>query len=88
MQFTSSFAKERSDKEDYRQIVEKSLAQITGHPVKLSCVAATAPPPAAAPSPAPAGAAPAAPAEGHPALNQALAIFGGKIIKEEKNEEV
>ncbi len=88
VQFTSSFAKERSDKEDYRQIVEKSLAQITGHPVKLSCVAATAPPPAAAPSPAPAGAAPAAPAEGHPALNQALAIFGGKIIKEEKNEEV
>ncbi len=88
VQFTSSFAKERSDKEDYRQIVEKSLAQITGHPVKLSCVTATAPPPAAAPPPAPAGAAPAAPGEGHPALSQALAIFGGKIIKEEKNEEV
>jgi DNA polymerase-3 subunit gamma/tau len=89
VQFASSFAKERSDKEDYRQIVEKSLAQITGHPVKLSCVAATAPPPpAAAPQPPPAGAAPAAPGEGHPALSQALAIFGGKIIKEEKNEEV
>lgn len=87
VQFTSSFAKERSDKDDYRQIVEKSLAQITGYPVKLSCVAATAPPPAAAPAPAPAAAAPAA-GEGHPALSQALAIFGGKIIKEEKNEEV
>ncbi|MDT8903005.1 DNA polymerase III subunit gamma/tau [Anaeroselena agilis] len=84
VQFISSFARERSDKDDYRQIVEKSLAQITGHPVKLSCVPAV-PQPSAAPTapvaPAPAG-------EGHPVLDQALAIFGGKIIKQEKNEEV
>jgi DNA polymerase-3 subunit gamma/tau len=87
VQFTSAFAKERSDKDDYRQIVEKSLAHLTGHPVKLNCVAATAPQPAPASPPAPAGAAPKD-GEGHPALDQALAIFGGKIIKQENNEEV
>jgi DNA polymerase-3 subunit gamma/tau len=87
VQFTSAFAKERSDKDDYRQIVEKSLAHLTGHPVKLNCVAASAPQPAPAPAPAPAGAAPKD-GGGHPALDQALAIFGGKIIKQEKNEEV
>jgi DNA polymerase-3 subunit gamma/tau len=87
VQFASTFAKERSEKEDYRQIVEKSLAQITGRPVKLACVAATVPHAQQAP-PAPAGATLANGNTGHPALDQALKMFGGKIIKEEKNEEV
>ncbi len=88
VQFASSFAKERSEKEDYRQIVEKSLAQITGHPVKLACVAVAAPRPVHQTPPTPAGAAPENDGAGHPALDQALKMFGGKIIKEEKNEEV
>lgn len=88
VQFASSFAKERSEKEDYRQIVEKSLAQITGHPVKLACVAAVVPQPGQ-PAPAAHRAEPAPEAgAAHPALDQALKMFGGKIIKEENNEEV
>ncbi len=88
VQFTSSFAKERSEKEDYRQIIEKGLAQITGRAIKLNCVSAAAPRPAKAePAAARAGGAPEA-GEDHPALHQALKMFGGKIIKQENNEEV
>jgi DNA polymerase-3 subunit gamma/tau len=88
VQFTSSFAKERSEKEDYRQIIEKSLAQITGRAVKLNCVSASAPQPVRAEPAAARTASPPGNGEDHPALHQALKMFGGKIIKEEKNEEV
>ena len=87
LQFTSAFAKERSEKEDYRQIIEKSITQISGHLAKLSCVLASAAPPAAKAAPT-AAASPAPAADGgHPALDKALAMFGGKVIKEAKNEE-
>ena len=82
VQFKSSFAKERSDKEDYRQIIEKLLAQSVGRQVKLSCVLG------AVPTAAPAAVQQPQAGSGieHPALNQAIKIFGGKVIKEEKNE--
>lgn len=133
LQFTSAFAKERSEKEDYRQIIERIMQQIGGQPQKLSCTlvpagsaipkpAKTAPadappgvssqPPASprSPSQAPPATtsgsppttttkeAPAAPRglsttpSGPPAdpdnaaLNQALALFGGKVIKETEEE--
>jgi DNA polymerase-3 subunit gamma/tau len=81
LQFASAFAKERSEKEDYRNIIEKILAQLTGRQVKISCVLGAAAPPVKESAPAP-----AAPVknEEHPALNQALMMFGGKVIKEEK----
>ncbi|MDR3566362.1 MAG: DNA polymerase III subunit gamma/tau [Negativicutes bacterium] len=85
VQFTSAFAKERSEKEDYRIILEKILSQLTGRTVKLNCQLVTVAtvqeklPPAAAPVAASAG------EEQHPALNQALKMFGGgKVTKEEK----
>ncbi len=88
VRFTSSFARERSEKEDYRQIIEKGLAHITGRAVKLNCISASAPQPAKAePAAARTGGAAENGAD-HPALHQALKMFGGKIIKEEKNEEV
>lgn len=84
VQFTSAFAKERSEKDDYRQIIEKSLTQITGRPLRMSFILAAAPPRAGQSAPPP----PAAESgEGHPAVHQALMMFGGKVIKEEKNEE-
>lgn len=85
VQFTSSFAKERSEKEDYRQIIEKGLAQVTGQPIKLNCVVVSASQPVS--PPAGAGDAPGT-GKSHPALNQALKMFGGKILQEGKNEEV
>ncbi|MBP2654071.1 MAG: dnaX [Firmicutes bacterium] len=85
VQFTSVFAKERSEKEDYRNIIEKILARILGQQVKLNCILAAASSGMVEKS-APAK---ADPKEGgvHPALDAAIKIFGGRAIKEEKNEE-
>lgn len=83
LQFVSTFAKERSEKDDYRQIIEKSITQIVGRQVKVFCQLGTAP---LGPKPHPA--APAAPPEtgsGRDALAQAIKMFGGKVIKEEKD---
>ena len=81
LRFTSAFAKERSEKEDYRAIIEKLLDQILSRPVKLNCMLGTAPSVGDNVSPAASEG-----DEQHPALNQAIKMFGGKAIKEQKNE--
>jgi len=82
VQFSSAFAKERSEKDDYRAIIEKILSHILNRSVKLNCSLVTAgrSKEAAPPPPAAGG------DEKHPALNQAIKMFGGKVIKQEKNE--
>ncbi|HMM23092.1 MAG TPA: DNA polymerase III subunit gamma/tau [Selenomonadales bacterium] len=83
VQFGSAFAKERSEKEDYRQMIESALGQIAGQPVRLICTLGTPARPKEKPAPATAK----GPEEHHPALDQAIMMFGGKVIKEEKNGE-
>lgn len=86
VQFAAAFPKERTEKEDYRGIVEKVLAQITGHTLQLCCILGNVPSASASPSPGPAAVktAKAAPeGEEHPALTQAVKIFGGTVIKKE-----
>ena len=84
LQFSSAFAKERSEKEDYRAIIEKALSQVLGRQVKVSCALG-----AAAPRIKEETLSPASPSENeqHPALNQAIKMLGGTVIIEEKNEE-
>jgi DNA polymerase-3 subunit gamma/tau len=84
--FTATFPKERTEKDDYRAIVEKILAHITGHQVKLMCSLGTDTPPVkpAAPKPAQPAAAPPDPGMEHPAVKQAQMMFGGKVIKIEE----
>jgi DNA polymerase-3 subunit gamma/tau len=84
LQFSSAFAKERSEKDDYRAILEKALAQVMGRQVKVNCVLG-----AAVPQRKEEIISPVEPAskEQHPVLNQAIKMFGGKVTIEEKNEE-
>lgn len=98
IQFSAAFPKERSEKEDYRNIIENIFMQVYGKPVKVRCVlGVTAPTSAgsdAKKSAAEAGKAslPSSPAanlaqeEPH-ALKQALKMFGGTVIKPEDNKE-
>jgi DNA polymerase-3 subunit gamma/tau len=90
VRFTATFPKERTEKEDYRAIVEKTLEQVAGHQVKLICSLGVDMP-AAKPAAPPATATPA-PGPGtlteaefnDPTLKQAQAMFGGKVIKIEE----
>lgn len=83
VQFGSAFAKERSEKDDYRQMIETAIGQITGRSVRLVCTIGAP----VRPKEKPATPAVKSPEEQHPALNQAIMMFGGKVIKEEKNGE-
>lgn len=91
--FAAKFSKERSEREDFRAIIEKVMAHVCGRPVRLQCVlgnSETSLPPAAehavktnhaetaVPKTEEAAAAPAV----HPAVREALQMFGGKIIEE------
>lgn len=93
IQFTAAFPKERTEKEDYRAIIEKIFMQISGYPVQLKCMLGHAAPskPAEAPgtdkTAAPAGPNAAKQPEEDHALKQALKMFGGKVIKQENHEE-
>ncbi|EGO62536.1 DNA polymerase III subunit gamma/tau [Acetonema longum] len=79
VQFSIPFSKERTEKEDYRSIVEKVLAQVTGHQPRLQCIMQNESlPPESKPA---ANAAEPDPAENHPVVKQALEMFGGKLIK-------
>lgn len=73
--FPSAFAKERTEKEDYRVIMEKVFAAVTGHDMRVTCVLETAPQQSARVAPS----APASPEE-HPLVRQALEMFGGQVI--------
>lgn len=83
VQFGSAFAKERSEKDDYRQMIEGAIGQITGRSVRLICAIGVPAHPKEKPAPTVAK----SQEEQHPALNQAIMMFGGKVIKEEKNGE-
>jgi len=81
LQFQSAFAKERSEKEDYRSMIEKLLTQILDRQVRVSCVLGET-----KTEMSNAALATVDESEQHPALDQAIKMFGGKVIKEEKNE--
>lgn len=81
LQFTAQFPKERTEKEDYRAILEKILAQVSGNPVKVICLIGSAKntkkntePPKLEQSNEP---------EPHAVL-QAKMMFGGQVIKIEE----
>lgn len=82
VQFTSQFAKERTEKEDYRQMIEKTLSQIASRPIRLVCALGAVSPPDK-----PAPATEKSTDTGHPALNQAIMMFGGRVTKEDNNGE-
>ncbi|MBP2645157.1 MAG: dnaX 2 [Firmicutes bacterium] len=84
VEFTSVFSKERSEKDDYRTIIEKILLQLTGRQVRLNCALASSPSAAKAAKPAGTG---KDEEKVHPALDAAIKIFGGRAIKEEKDGE-
>ncbi|EAX48853.1 hypothetical protein TcarDRAFT_2542 [Thermosinus carboxydivorans Nor1] len=84
LQFTANFPKERTEKEDYRTIVENVLAQVVGRPLRLHCILGTAAPPRTR---EPAVPAQEASEEDHPVLRQAIKMFGGKVIKQENRKE-
>lgn len=82
--FAAAFPKERTEKDDYRVIVEKTLAQVVGHQVRLVCSLGVT-----QPSAKPAEKPPAPPALtdselNDPAIKQAQMMFGGKVIKLEE----
>jgi DNA polymerase-3 subunit gamma/tau len=88
VQFAAAFPKERTEKEDYRIMIEKVLTQFCGKTVQLCCIlgsAAVAPKAAALPpKEKPVTTAPPLEEEVHPALRQAIHMFGGKVIKKEE----
>ncbi len=85
IQFTANFPKERTEKEDYRAILETILAGLCGHAVQVRCVLGTA----AAPVKPAAEERPKPPnphqevVEEHPVLREAVKMFGNNIIKQE-----
>lgn len=83
LQFNVQFPKERTEKEDYRTIIENIFLKVCGTPLRLSCILGNSnpKPPQAASNLKPNG-------ESHPVLQQAVKMFGGKVIKQENNEEV
>ena len=85
VRFASQFPKDRTEKEDFRHVMEKSIAQVTGRELRLQCILGSATPipspslQVAKPSPAPTTQSEV----DHPALRQAIEMFGGKVIPEE-----
>jgi DNA polymerase-3 subunit gamma/tau len=86
VQFSAAFPKERTEKEDYRIMVEKVLAQIAGHTVQLCCILGNVPGNQNLESNESGSAKEeiSGKEEDHPALRQALKMFGGKVITKEK----
>jgi len=86
LQFTTAFPKERTEKNDFREMLEQVLGAVTGNSMTLQCTLGTAPAKrGAAESAAPAkraapSAAAAAPTEHPPTVKKALDVFGGKVV--------
>jgi DNA polymerase-3 subunit gamma/tau len=84
LQFNVQFPKERTEKEDYRTIIENIFRKVCGRPLRLSCILGND------------SNLKASQMESnsqhkgtdHPVLQQAVKMFGGKVIKQENNEEV
>jgi DNA polymerase-3 subunit gamma/tau len=96
IEFTTAFTKERTEKDDFRSLAEKFLAQVTGQPRNIVCTLAgnNLPPlpeikTAEQPFKPPQNEQPTAVqlpaeqpgAEEHPALLKAREMFGGKVEK-------
>jgi len=83
--FAAAFPKERTEKEDFRSILEKVLTQVCGRQIKVNCVLGAITPPKKQTAPPPAK------QDNHDqysdALQQAQRMFGGKIISEIPTEE-
>lgn len=85
VKFAASFPKERTEKEDFRAVVEKILAQVTGHTVKFACIlGADIPQKTQIAAPKSAEQAQKNENTAEPsAVCQVLKMFGGKVIKEQ-----
>ncbi|TWH46161.1 DNA polymerase III subunit gamma/tau [Sporomusa sp. KB1] len=86
VRFTATFPKERTEKDDYRNIVEKTLEQVSGHKVRLICSLGVDTP-AVKPIKPSVNASPPALTDSElndPAIKQAQMMFGGKVIKIEE----
>ena len=86
VQFAAAFPKERTEKEDYRVMVEKVLEQFCGKTVQLCCILGTVAVTPKGKSRVPSKPKPASNnllPEGaeHPAVRQALDMFGGKVTE-------
>lgn len=92
VRFASQFTKDRTEKEDFRSLMEKILSQVIGRETRLQCVlgsATTAPAKPESPVAAAAGLPPVSktqPEEHHPVLQKAIEMFGGRVIPEEKQD--
>jgi len=80
VQFVSDFPKERTEKDDYRAIIEKIFEQVTGNDIKLRCITGAAVAAKASVAKQPEN---QQKPEEHPALAKALQMFGGKVIKQD-----
>lgn len=84
IQFASAFPKERTEKNDFREILEQIFHKVTGNSVALQCILGTPAPKRAAPAAETAAvkAPPAAKkgAEHPPEVKKALDVFGGKVV--------
>ncbi|KYZ77775.1 DNA polymerase III subunit gamma/tau [Anaerosporomusa subterranea] len=80
IRFSVPFSKERTEKDDYRAIIEQALLKITGHSVHIQCILNEEKSQAAIV----ASTQPKAIDEPPPIVKQAQEIFGGKVIKLEK----
>lgn len=94
VQFTAAFPKERTEKQDYKELVEQALLQITGRKVGLYCILGAGAP---VDEPSKKTAQPKTESESetageksgklHPAVKKAVEMFGGDVtIKEIKEE--
>ncbi|WP_346352876.1 DNA polymerase III subunit gamma/tau [Azotosporobacter soli] len=92
VQFAAAFPKERTEKPDYKELIEQSLAQITGRRVNLYCILGAGTPSVAVPkkSAASQGKSPAAAKQSvpdaekmHPAVEKAIEMFGGNVTVKE-----
>lgn len=82
IQFTANFPKERTEKADYRAILESVLENICGQPIQVQCRLAGTPakPAAKMPNRQPEN---RVAAEDHPVLREAVKMFGGDIVKQD-----
>lgn len=73
LQFEAAFPKERTEKEDYKKMVENIIGQVTGYSPELRCTLASL--------------ASAKSGENMRALEMAKKMFGGKVIKADSPKE-
>lgn len=86
VRFSATFPKERTEKDDYRAIVEKALVQVTGQQVRIICVLGQDTPVAKPTAAPPAVSVQPDPGINHPAVTQAQMMFGGTIVKIEEDK--